>query len=401
MQLAVSLRLKARTMAVIAMALALILGTLASPARAGEDHDNLEAARASALEKVNYKIDSLEECRREAKTDAAWSIYSEGIEELGDIKERILGEDNVYEINVLKERVHGIWATTKELAAQADEPAKEDEDDAQEDEKKKDEEEAAERRKAEEDSRRREAEKAEAALREARSSTIALIETKYRLGMAAAQSAHHQQISYIYREAAMKIIDLLPDAEEADSIDELEGIAGDVWDIIHAAKEEIAALRSGQETDKEGDNEGDYDGTEEEEQTISGALDAVEARTLIYQQAVANTMDPSSNTMETGAAALEAGDELLAAIAAARLAETEEDIVSSWETVMAARNAYRITLIAHNQRRWRLQREGRLPGVAANRGHASIGCSPRAAPFAVGGSTARRARVPQSAAGRR
>lgn len=349
MQLAVSLRLKARTMAVIAMALALILGMVAAPARAGEDHDDLEAARASALEKVNYKIDSLEECRRDAKTDAAWSIYSEGIEELGDIKERILGEDNVYEINVLKERVHGIWATTKELAAQADEPAKEDEGDAQEDEKKKDEEEAAERRKAEEDSRRREAEKAEAALREARSSTIALIEKKYRLGMAAAQSAHHQQISDIYREAAMKIIDLLPDAEEADSIDELEGIADAVWDIIHAAKEEIAALRSGQETDKEGDNEGDYDGTEEEEQTISGALDALEARTLIYQQAVANTMDPSSNTMETGAAALEAGDELLAAIAAARLAETEEDIVSSWETVMAARNAYRIALIAHNQ----------------------------------------------------
>ncbi len=41
------------------MALALILGALAAPARAGDDHDVLEAARSAALETVNHKINSL------------------------------------------------------------------------------------------------------------------------------------------------------------------------------------------------------------------------------------------------------------------------------------------------------------------------------------------------------
>lgn len=354
MQPASSFRLRARAIVVIGMALALILGALAAPARAGDDHDDLEAARSAALETVNYKINSLKECRESAKTDAAWSINSVGIEELGGIKERILGEDNVYEINELKSRAKAVWGDTKERAAHADEEAKDegdkegDDGDTEDDNEgdKKDEEEAAKRRKADEDRRRRDQEKAEAALREARTSTIALIDKKYRLLMAASQSAHHQQMSDIYREAAVKVHDLHPDAEAADSIEVLEGIAGQVWEIIHTAKKDIDALRPGRDKDKNGDDSDE--GTDEEEQTISDALDALEAQTLLYQQAVANTIDPFSDTRETGAVALEAGDELLAAIAAARLAETEEEIVDAWEAVMAARNAYRIALIAHN-----------------------------------------------------
>ncbi len=357
MQLVSSFRLRARAIVVIGMALALILGALAAPARAGDDHDDLEAARGAALETVNYKINSLKECRESAKTDAAWSISSVGIEELGGIKERILGEDNGYEINELKSRAKAVWGDTKERAAHADEEAKDegdkegDDGDTEGDNEgdKKDEEEAAQRRKADEDRRHRDQDEAEAALHEARTSTIALIDNKYRLLMAASQSAHHQQMSDIYREAAMKVYDLHPDAEAADSIEVLEGIAGQVWEIIHTAKKDIDALRHGRDKDVNGDDNDDSDeGTDEEEQTISDALDALEAQTLLHQQAVANTIDPFSDTRETGAVALEAGDELLAAIAAARLAETEEEIVDAWEAVMAARNAYRIALIAHN-----------------------------------------------------
>ena len=66
---------------------------------------------------------------REAKTDQAWAIYTEGIEELGGIKARILEEDNTEEIWALKDRAKAVWAETKELAAAADADTKEDNDD--------------------------------------------------------------------------------------------------------------------------------------------------------------------------------------------------------------------------------------------------------------------------------
>ncbi|MCH8990850.1 MAG: hypothetical protein IIA44_03740, partial [Acidobacteria bacterium] len=82
MQLAV-LRLRVRGIVVIAMTLALMLGTLAAPARAGDDIGNdLESARASALETIDGKINSLIEMRSGAQTDQAWAIYSQGIEAL-------------------------------------------------------------------------------------------------------------------------------------------------------------------------------------------------------------------------------------------------------------------------------------------------------------------------------
>ena len=98
MQLAVPTRFRARTTIVITTALMLVFATLAAPARAGDGDDGVEAARATALETVNHKINSLKEYREGARTDQAWAIYSEGIEELGAIKARILEEDNTEEI---------------------------------------------------------------------------------------------------------------------------------------------------------------------------------------------------------------------------------------------------------------------------------------------------------------
>jgi hypothetical protein len=396
MQLALPLRLRARAIIVIAMALALVVGTLAAPARAGDDHDDLEAARSAALEKVDYKINSLKECRSQAKTDAAWAIYSEGIEELGGIKERIAAEDNVYEINVLKDRIHGIWAETKEAAARADAEANDDEgddgdkdgddgDNKDDDGDKEDDE--ADRRREEEEKRRREQAKAEAALKEARGHTLSLLEKKIRLLKAASQSAHHDQVSDIYRWAAAAVHELLPAAREAESIDELEGITAQMREIIHEAKKAIAAYRPGHDKDgdreedegelrdkrrhrdhdedegsKDGNGEDSTNGDEEqatseeddgaeEQQTILAGLNAMEIEVDNYQIAIRNTMHPESGIgTPEGMTALNAGHALLDAISAAQ-GLTGDDLALAWADIMNQHTAY-MQLVMDYDRVW-------------------------------------------------
>jgi hypothetical protein len=399
MQLALPLRSRARAIVVIAMALALVLGSLAAPARAGDDHDDLEAARAAALEKVDYKINSLKEYRSQAKTDAAWAIYSEGIEELGGIRERIAGEDNVYEINVLKDRIHGIWAETKEAAARADAEANDDEGDdgdkdgdrgdKQDDDDGDKEDDEADRRREEEEKRRREQAKAEAALKEARAHTVSEIEKKVRLLKAASQSAHHDQVSDIYRWAAAAVRELLPVARKAESIDELEGITAQMREIIHEAKKEIAAYRPGHDKDGDGEDDGDNgelrdkrryrahdedegsedgngeestDGDEEqatgeeddgaeEQQTILAGLNAMEIDVDNYQIAILNTMHPESGIgTPEGMTALNAGHALLDAISAAQ-GLTGDDLALAWADIMDMHSAY-MQLVMDYDRVW-------------------------------------------------
>ena len=211
-------------------ALILVFATLAAPARAGDGDDGVEAARAIALETVNHKINSLKEYREGAKTDQAWAIYSEGIEELAAIKARILEEDNTEEIWALKAQAKAVWAETVEAAGAADAGDKDDggDDGKDEEDEGKDEEEA--RRKIEEEERRRrEQEKAEAALPEAYERTLNLIDKKVRLMSAASQSARHREVSDIYRGAAGAIEALRPQSAEAGSIGGLEEVAHRVW----------------------------------------------------------------------------------------------------------------------------------------------------------------------------
>ena len=364
MQLAAPLRLRARAMVVIAMALALVFSTLSAPALAGDD---LESARASALETVNYKINSLKEYREGAKTDRAWAIYSEGIEELGGIKARILEEDNVEEIYALKDRAKAVWAETKELAAAAD-AEHDDEGDKEDDEGRKEEEEKR---------RRREREQAEAAFAEAQSETLLLIEKKIRLMTAAFQSAGHPQMSDIYRRAANALTDLLGEAHEADSIDGLEAMAEEAWDIVHAAKKEIAAYRPGHDKDDDGeDDHGDHDewwdkkrqrdrgddegtdgdddeGTDgdddsEEERTILAALSAMELEVDNYQIAIQITMSPETGIgVPEGFIALDAGGDLLNAIDAAR-SLTGDDLALAWADIMDLHSAYIQLVMAYD-----------------------------------------------------
>lgn len=373
MQLALPVRLRGRAIVVIAMALALAIGILAAPARAGDDHDDLEAARSAALEKVDHKINSLKEYRSQAKTDAAWAIYSEGIEELGGIRERIAAEDNVYEINVLKERAIAVWIETKEAAARADAEAEEENDGDKE---------GADRRQREEEQRRNEREKAEAALKEARAHTLSKIEKKVRLLRAASQSAHHDPVSDIYRWAAAAVYELLPTARKAGSIDELEEITDQMREIIHEAKKEIATYRPGHDKDSDGeddgdkgelgdkrrhrdDDEGSEDGTggdeeqrtseeddgAEEQQTILAGLNAMELEVDNYQIAIQNTMHPESGIgIPEGIAASVAGDALLDTIDTARTL-TGDELALAWADIMNQHAAY-IHLVMDYDRVW-------------------------------------------------
>jgi hypothetical protein len=259
MQLALPTRFRARTIIVIATVLVLVLATLAAPARAGDGDDGVGAARATALETVNHKINSLKDYREGAKTDQAWAIYSEGIEELGDIRARILEEDNTEEIWALKSRAKAVWAETIEAAAAADAGAKDEEDGAKDEEDDGKDEEEARRKRDEEERRRRERDKAEAAVAEAYERTRDLIDKKVRLMSAASQSARHREVSDIYRWAAGAIKTLRPQAVEAGSIGGLEEVAHDVWEIIHAAKKEIADLRNDRTRTDKGDRDGDLE----------------------------------------------------------------------------------------------------------------------------------------------
>jgi hypothetical protein len=272
MQLVVPARV--RTLVWLAV-FTLVLGVVAAPARAHGDGDGDGAAwaRGFALDVVDHKIDSLEEYRNGAQTDQVWAIYTGGIEQLEGIKQQIAGEDDVDDIWDLKHQALSIYAETRELAEAADDQgddhneaheAKDGKKDAeakkkkeQEEQKRKDaeakkkKEQEEQKRKDAEAKKKKEQEQAEAALARARAHTMELIDKKVRLMNAASLAAHHGPVSDIYRRAADAIEDLRPAADQAGSIAAFEGIDQQVWEIIHAAKKEIAAYRPGHDLDRD------------------------------------------------------------------------------------------------------------------------------------------------------
>ena len=312
-----------------------------------------------------------------------------------------LGAPDTEEIWALKSRAKAVWAETMEAAAAADSGNKDDEDgDKDHDDEGKDEEDDG---KDEEERRRREREEAEAALAEAYERTLNLIVKKVRLMSAASQSARHREVSDIYRGAAGAIEALRPQAAEAGSIGGLEEVAHRVWEIIHAAKKEIADLRNDRTKTDNGDRDDDLedkkkqrdrnqgtedgqdegtdgtdDGTDDQDEgtdgtdegtdgtdegvegdeeddgaeetaTIRIALNAMELEVDNYQIAIQNTMVPEAGIgVPEGQTALTAGSLLLDAIDAARTL-AGDDIALAWSDIINQHSAYIHLVIAYDQ----------------------------------------------------
>lgn len=394
MQLAV-LRLRVRGIVVIAMTLALMLGTLAAPARAGDDiGDDLESARASALETIDGKINSLIEMRSGAQTDQAWAIYSEGIEALHAKRARVADEDNVAEIQALREQAIGIYNETVAAAAAADEEPGDPVAEAREAALNKinskliffrerkagtnnpdhleiyawaigeleelkaraqisdsaDElwnlkaqaheiyesalykiDKAGDGEGDKNDDEQDQSKDREQTLGRAKEHTLALIEMKTALLRGAAESAHRDAVSDIYRHAAEAVWALTDDAREARSIDALRAIEGQLAEICEAAKQAVSEL---------GRDEG-----QDPRDAIAAELEQLARRARHLMERVEATAKHSPDTAE---AAMAAGETLLAAIAQAAEADTEEDMVEAWAAVRDAKHAFRLALIAHH-----------------------------------------------------
>ena len=392
MQLAV-FRLKIRAIVVIAMALALMLGTLAAPARAGDDASDLESARASALEAIDGKINSLIEKRSGAQTDQAWAIYSEGIEALYGKRSRVAEEDNVPEIQALREQASGIYNETVAAAAAADEETGDPVAEAREAALNKinsklnffrerkagtnnpehleiyawaigeleelkaraqnsdsaDElwnlkaqaheiyesalykiEQTGDGEGDKDDEKDQERDRA-LALGSAKEHTLALIEKKTALLRGAAESAHQDAVSDIYRHAAEAVWALADDAREARSIDALRAIEAELAEICEAARQAVSELRQ--------------DEGEDPRDAIAAELERLARRARHLMERVEATAKHRPDTAE---AAMAAGETLLAAIAQAAEADTEDDMVEAWAAVRDAKHAFKLALIAHH-----------------------------------------------------
>lgn len=106
--------LKLRTIAVLALAFAIALTAVSAPVRAGEtSEDDLESVRATVLEAVNWKINSLSGMKAETSNADKIGIYADGIAELTSLRDsRIVSEDSIPELWVLKDQVYGIYGET-------------------------------------------------------------------------------------------------------------------------------------------------------------------------------------------------------------------------------------------------------------------------------------------------
>jgi hypothetical protein len=192
-------------------------------------------------------------------------------------------------------------------------------------------------------------------------------------------ASHHQGMSNIYREAATQLAEIRPQADVAETIADLEGISGQVREIVHSAMEAIAAYRPGHDekdhhpgtsveadtggstgdrnSNDQSDDTDDAEGAEDDQQdedttgddqrnddteqtTILATLNAMELEVDMYQIEVSLALVPGGGYgFPEGPAALTAGDEVLDAIDAARVL-TGDDLVLAYLETNDLYNAY-------------------------------------------------------------
>jgi len=388
-----STRLGIRTITVLALAFAVALATVALPARAGETpSDDLEGVRATVLEAVNWKINSLNGKKAETANSDKIAIYGAGISELTNLRDsRIVSEDTIEELWALKEQVYDIYETTIEAADDvALSPAEElarakvkvkgtidqkikllrkwiegsenpeaaaiaengigllnnlygeledattpDSVWAIKDRAKAIYYEAIEKAESSKDAEPTQEEKAAEALAKTRRATLQLIERKTAILNAAADAAKIPAVIDVFASAAHDVESLTETAKSAKTISALKKIQDQVRDIYESAKEAVGEIRGDDKTDDAND-----------------AADAIESHLSSVLDYVSSIVDRSEWSAEGSPETWEA---LLAAKANVVAAANDvKEVVDSgnnldvrWSNLNGAMRDFRRALIAH------------------------------------------------------
>ncbi|GMQ97979.1 MAG: hypothetical protein BMS9Abin17_0483 [Acidimicrobiia bacterium] len=387
-----SRRLGIRTITVLALAFAIALATIAAPARAGETpNSDLEGVRATVLEAVNWKINSLSGMKAETANSDKIAIYAGGIAELTSLRDsRIVSEDNIPELWALKEQVYGIYQATiaaannvpsspaEELAKARDKAAStinfkikllrewiagvdnpsaaniiesgiaqlnalhgelEDVTNADaawviKDRAKAIYYETIDRAESAADEPTEE-QKAAEALEKTRRTTLHMIERKTAILDAAADAAKIPAVIEIFASAAQDVENLTGAARSAKTISALKKIQGQVADIYESAQAAVADIRG------DGTTDGGDDATDAIESHLTRALD--------YVTTITDRAEWSANeSPETWEALLTAQANVVAAVAKVNeVIASGTDLDDRWDELNDAMRDFRQALIAH------------------------------------------------------
>ncbi|MFV1963114.1 MAG: hypothetical protein ACC654_02475 [Acidimicrobiia bacterium] len=388
-----STRLGIRTITVLALAFVIALASVALPARASETpSDDLESVRATVLEAVNWKINSLSDMKAETANSDKIAIYSGGIAELTSLRDsRIVSEDNIPELWALKEQAYGIYQETiaavdsvtsspaEELAKAKDEAAGtinfkikllqewivgvenpnaaaivesgieqlnalhgelEDVTNADsawaiKDRAKAIYYETIDKAESASDTEPTEEEKAAEALAKERRTTLHLIERKTAILDAAADAARIPAVVEVFASAAQDVENLTGAAQSAKTISALKKIQDQVGDIYEAAKAAVADIVGDEKTD------GDDDAAEMIEGHLTRAVD--------YVTSITDRSEWSAGeSPETWEALLAAEADVVTAVNKVKeVVASGTNLDVRWDELNEAMGSFRRALVAH------------------------------------------------------
>ena len=270
--------------------------------------EKLAKAQQKAADTVEYKIHLLEKWIEGCDDPTAQAIVADGIAQLRALFGKIDAATTADEAYGYKDQAHSIYHATIDKAEKAKGDPKEEE-------------------KPKEPTPE---EKAAAALKSQRNSTLSLIFKKTELLTAAAEAAALAEVREIYTTAAEDVAGLEDDARAAKTIDELKAISATVMEIYEKAKADAAAVEHGDEDPTDSVNE---------------YLDKVIDFAYGVVHVASETQDRSP---ETFADLVDAKVALVDAAEAVReAAASEKNLKERWEDLHEAMRDFRRALLLH------------------------------------------------------
>jgi hypothetical protein len=272
------------------------------------DEEYLAKAKNAARETVEYKIGLLTKWIEGCDNPRAREIAAAGTAELRGLFAKIDNAENVDVAYALKEKAHSIYHSTIDRA----EAAKEGEGALTEEEK------------------------AAKELKNARWSTLSLIERKTSILEAAAEAADNAGVTEIFSAAANEVAGLESAARNAKSIRALKEINAKVMAIYHSARDAVAELRGEGEAD-------DHD--KDPARDIEAHLGKIAGYIDYLTQIASATAEESPDTFEAVVAANENAHAAIDAVL--NVAESGKKLDTRWEDLSHALKSFKRAFVAH------------------------------------------------------
>lgn len=271
------------------------------------DADKVAEAKKQAADTAEYKIKLLKEWIAGCDDPTAQKIVATGVSQLEALFPLIDKADTVDKAYSYKDQAHSIYHSTID---------------------------AAEKAKGEEEEKPKEPtaeEKAAAALKSQRNSTLSLIFKKTALLESAAEAAKLAEVSEIYAAASAAVEDLEDDARGAGSISALQDISAQVMEIYEKAKKDVEGVEVAKD-------EGPAD-------SVGTYLDSTTDWAYAIVAAATDTAERSPDTfddlVDAKKALVAAADDVRAAI------EAEKNVRDAWNELHDAMRSFRRALVRH------------------------------------------------------